>query len=176
MELPWSWIESRCRPAGLSRRGAKVIQVSSEDRANGHGAANVLDGDPTTFWHTRWEPQSDPMPHELVIDLGRELNLRGITCLPRQDQSNGRIAQAEVFSGAPMGNFGVRRSGPRLWSNSEKLQTIEFRQTTKARHLKLAIKSEVHGNPFAAVAELGVITEDQLGCAHQLKSVKLAVP
>lgn len=158
-ELPWSWIEDRCQPDGLSRRGARVIHVSSEDSPNGHGAANVLDGDSTTFWHTRWEPQSDPMPHELVIDFGRELTLRGITCLPRQDQSNGRIAQAQVFC-STNGESWSSAVGAALWSNSEKLQTIEFRQSTKARYLKLAIKSEVHGNPFAAVAELGVITEE----------------
>jgi hypothetical protein len=159
VELPWSWIESRCRAAGLSFRGAKIIQVSSEDRANGYGAANVLDGDPATFWHTRWEPQSDPMPHELVIDLGSELTLRGITCLPRQGQSNGRIAQAEVFCSTNGESWGSA-VGAASWSNSEKLQTIEFRQTTKARYLKLAIKSEVNGNPFAALAELEVITEE----------------
>jgi hypothetical protein len=157
VELPWSWIESRCRAAGLSQRGAKVIQVSSEDRANGHGAANVLDGGPATFWHSRWEPQSDPMPHELVIDLGRELTLRGITCLPRQDQSNGRIAQAEVFCSTNGESWGSA-VGAALWSNSEKVQTIEFGQTTTARYLKLAIKSEVNGNPFAALAELEVVT------------------
>jgi hypothetical protein len=159
MELPWSWIESRCQGAGLNRRGARVIQMSSEDRANGHVAANVLDGDPTTYWHTRWEPQSDPMPHELVIDLGRELTLRGITCLPRQDQSNGRIAQVEAFCSNSVESWGSAVAIA-LWSDSEKLQTIEFRQTTTARYLKLAIKSEVNGNPFAALAELEVITKE----------------
>ena len=84
--------------AGLASRGAKVLRVSSEDHASGNVAANLLDGDPATFWHSRWQPQNDPMPHELIVDLGRELTLRGVTCLPRQDQSNGRIAGAEVFA------------------------------------------------------------------------------
>ena len=44
-----------------------------------------------------WQPQSDPMPHHLVIDLGHEIVLTGITCIPRQDQTNDRIAEADVF-------------------------------------------------------------------------------
>ena len=85
-DLPPGWIETHHRIAGLARRGATVLHASSEDLAHGNVAANVLDGDPATFWHTRWQPQTDPLPHELVIDLGRELALHGITCLPRQDQ------------------------------------------------------------------------------------------
>ena len=159
VELPLSWIESRSRAAGLSRRGAKVVQVSSEDRANDHLAANVLDGDPATFWHTRWEPQSDPMPHELVIDLGREMTLRGITYLPRQDQSNGRIAQVEALCSQDAQSWGAAAATAK-WPDSEKLQTFEFRQPITARYLKLVAKSEINGNPFAAVAELDVLTDE----------------
>jgi hypothetical protein len=54
-----------------------VIRVSSEDDQHGNVAANILDGDPATFWHTRWQPDHDLPPYELVIDLGRELTLNG---------------------------------------------------------------------------------------------------
>lgn len=159
VESPLSWVENRCRGAGLSRRGAKVIHASSEDRRNGHVAANVLDGDPATFWHTRWEPQSDPMPHALVIDLGHQLTLRGITCLPRQDQSNGRIAQVELLGSNDAQSWGAAAATVR-WTDSEKLQTVEFRQPIRARYLKLVAQSEVNGNPFAALAEIDVLTDE----------------
>ncbi len=48
--------------AGLAGRGARVLRASSEDRANGQAVANVLDGDPSTFRHTRWQPRQKVGP------------------------------------------------------------------------------------------------------------------
>ena len=72
----------------LVRLGARIVEADSEDRENGNIAANAIDGDPETIWHTRWQPHNDPMPHHLVVNLGREVTLQGITCLPRQDMAN----------------------------------------------------------------------------------------
>jgi len=62
-ELPPGWIETHHHIAGLAGRSATVLHTSSEDLAHDNVAANVLDGDPATFWHTRWQPQTDPLPH-----------------------------------------------------------------------------------------------------------------
>ena len=40
-------------------------------------AANAIDGNPETFWHTRWGETNDPLPHHLVIDLGRPVSAPG---------------------------------------------------------------------------------------------------
>lgn len=159
VELPLAWVKDRCDRAGLAGRGAAILRASSEDRANGNRAANVLDGDPNTFWHTRWQTQTDPMPHELVIDLGGARSLRGITCLPRQDQSNGRIARAEIFAGLQGDDWGdsvAELHG----SDSAELQTVRFPQMLTARFLRLLVKAEVNNRPFAAVAELNIIHDD----------------
>jgi hypothetical protein len=155
-ELPLAYVERLCGKAGLQRLGAKIVRVDSEDGANGNLAANVLDGDPATYWHTRWQPQNDPLPHELVIDLGREMTLRGITCLPRQDQANGRLAQAEIFAGnsvnvwsAPVAKLAGHDSG--------EMQTLLFAQPVRARFLRVLVQQEVGGRPFAALAELDVL-------------------
>ncbi len=159
-ELPLPLIESRCGMTGLRRLGAKVVRVDSEDRENGNVAENILDGDPATFWHTRWQPQSDPMPHELVIDLGREMALRGITFLPRQDQSNGRIAQADVFASAQAGEWGAPMAH---WvgANGSQFGTILFNRAASVRFLRLVLKAEVSGQPFAALAELDILADTQ---------------
>lgn len=158
VELPPDWIASRLQPAGLAAPGATVSRVSSEDVANGHRAANVLDGDPATFWHTRWQPQPDPPPHELVIDLGRAREFSGLTFVPRQDQSNGRIARADVFvslaADAPGERVGELRSGDTV----ERL-TLRFARPVQARFLRLVVAAEVNNRPFAALAELDILTE-----------------
>jgi hypothetical protein len=139
-------------PSTLRKLGAKVLRVDSEDTEHGNVAANVLDGDPDTFWHTRWEPAADPMPHELVIDLGREVTLAGLTYLPRQDLANGRIAACDVLADGKV----VAEAN---WPNTSELQTVRFKAAVKARQLTLRIRSEVNGNPFAAVAELDVLAD-----------------
>jgi hypothetical protein len=96
------------------------------------------------------------MPHELIIDLGRSLALKGITCLPRQDQANGRIAGVEVYTSSDANQWSPPRASAR-WANTDQLQEVRFSEPVNARYLKLVAKSEVSGNAFAALAELDVI-------------------
>src|ERR1039458_8626057 len=41
------------QPSKLATFGAKVIEADSEDSANGNVAANAIDGNPDTIWHTK---------------------------------------------------------------------------------------------------------------------------
>ncbi len=142
----------------MSRLGAKVVRADSEDAAHENIASNVVDGDADTFWHTQWQPTNAPMPHELVVDLGREVSLRGVRCLPRQDMTNGRIAQYEIAVSSDGREWKVATKGS--WKNIDDWQEAAFRSPTAARFLKLIVRSEVKGNPFAAAAELDVLVTD----------------
>ena len=144
----------------LSKLEAKVLEADSEDREHQNVAANAIDGNPDTFWHTRWGEKDDPLPHHLVIDLGRPVRLKGITYLPRQDQANGRIREAEIYCSLAAKSWGKPTATAR-WDGSEKLQTVRFRQPVEARYLKLLAKSSVSGQPFTAIAELDVILADR---------------
>jgi hypothetical protein len=143
----------------LLKLEAKVVQADSEDREHQNVAANAIDGNADTFWHTRWGEKDDPLPHYLVIDLGRPVRLRGITYLPRQDQANGRIRDAEIYCSLTPKDWGKPAAAVR-WDASAQLQTVRFRQPVEARYLKLLVKSTANG-PFAAVAELDVILADR---------------
>lgn len=147
-------------PSRLATLGARVIDVSSEDTANGNVAANAVDGDPNTFWHTRWQPRNDPMPHHLVIDLGSEQSFAGIICLPRQDMANGRIAECEVYAGNDPKAWSGALAKAR-WQNTDQPQQVKFQQPVTARYLKLVIRSEVNRNPFASLAELDVLSDEK---------------
>ena len=141
----------------LARLGAKVVSVDSEDGEHSHLAEMAIDGDPGTFWHTRWQP-NDPLPHEIVIDIGREVLLKGVTYLPRQDMANGRIAEAEIYcSNDPIhwGQAVVKAT----WRNSADAQSVKFSRPTKAHYLKLVATREHHNQPFIAIAEFDILTE-----------------
>ena len=148
------------QPSKLVTLGARVIDTDSEDTANGNVAANAIDGNPDTIWHTQWTPVNDPMPHHLTIDLGRAVTLNGITYLPRQDGSNGRIADCEIYcSNDP--NAWTAPAAKVKWRNTDQLQTVNFNQPVKARYLKIVARSEVNRNPYASIAELDVLTDEK---------------
>ena len=137
------------QPNTLRKLGARI---HADSEAAGHEAALAIDGDPDTCWHSAWEPAPAPMPHELTVDFPQEVTLAGLTCLPRQDMANGRIAACEVFANG-------RKIAAATWRNTDKLQTLRFSQSLTTRSLRLVITSEVKGNPFAAIAELDVLAK-----------------
>ena len=148
------------QPSKLATPGARVIETDSEDSANGNFAANAIDGNTDTIWHTKWTPENDPMPHHLTIDLGRAVTLKGITYLPRQDGANGRIAECEIYCSTEP-NAWAAPTAKVQWPNTDQLQTVKFSQPVKARYLKVVVRSEVNGNPFASIAELDVLTDEK---------------
>jgi hypothetical protein len=139
--------------SALSRMGAKVLQADSEDPD--HRAAAAIDGDPGTFWHTKWSPASDPMPHEIVIDMGREFDLKGITYLPRQQSSAGHVAECAVYCGNDPSNLGDPAVTAKF-QDEEALQKIDFPQPLKGRYLKFKVLSGIGNQPIATVAEIDV--------------------
>ena len=144
-------------PSALSRLGAKVAGADSEDPLHPAGAA--IDDDPDTFWHTAWNPVEKPFPHEIVIDLGREVHLAGVRYLPRQDMSNGRIAEYQIYASDDAKSWGAAVARGR-WTDTATKQEVRFTAPVATRFLKLAAASEVNGHAWAAVAELDVIQAD----------------
>jgi hypothetical protein len=64
--------------------------------------------------------------------------------------ANGRIAECDVLADGKV----VAQA---RWPNTTELQTVRLKTPVKARRLALRIRSEVNGNPFAAIAELDVL-------------------
>jgi len=141
-------------PSALSRLGAKIVSADSE--APGSPATNAIDGDPETYWHTAWEETSPPPPHELVIDLGQEVNVAGMSYLPRQDMSNGRIAEYEIYTSIDGKAWGKPVAHGR-WKDAAAAQEVRFNSPARTRFVRLVAKSEVNGHAWTSVAELDVI-------------------
>ncbi len=138
----------------LVKLGAKI--VSTDSQHSGYEAEQAIDGDPNTIWHTAWEPSPKPMPHEIVIDLGKEIALGGMKYLPRQDMANGRIADFEIYASSDGKTWNEPVAKGR-WKNSDQQQAARFAKEVKARFIKIVAKSEVKGNAFAAAAEFDIV-------------------
>ncbi len=136
----------------------KLVHCSSENSQNGKLAENAIDGDPRTVWHTSWSAGLDKYPHELVIDLGAEFEVRGFRYLARQDGGwNGTIATAEFFVASDIEKLGEEPVLKTTFSRVRTAQAADLAQPLRGRYVMLRALSEVGGNPWASAAEIGVI-------------------
>ncbi|MCU1593607.1 MAG: hypothetical protein JWO12_999 [Frankiales bacterium] len=144
--------------AGLPPRSTWKATADSEELVGEDGAAaNVLDADPTTIWHTGWSAGNAPLPHTLTIDTLAQRWISGLTYLPRQDGTpNGRIGQYKVEV-SPTGTAWTMTAGGTL-ADLPTLQTISF-PAVIGRYVRLTALSEA-GNrgPWTSAAEVDLLS------------------
>src|SRR5204863_1778519 len=95
-------------PASPNKLTLKVVKVDSEETGGEDGkGVNAVDGDPSTIWHTQWQDDTPPLPHEITIDLGAPARIKGFSYLPRQDDEvNGTIKEYEFYVSDDGKDFG----------------------------------------------------------------------
>ncbi len=82
----------------IPREKLSVLYADSEEVLAESGSAhNIIDNQPTTWWHTQWKDGEPGYPHSLVIDLGKEVKVSGFRYLPRPEYENGRIKDYRIF-------------------------------------------------------------------------------
>lgn len=148
------------QPSKLAALGATAWASSAQ---SGFDAANALDNDPGTIWHTAWEPEIGLYPHWLAVDMQRAVTLTGIRILPRQDMPNGRFGPCAVYvsDGPEDWNQPVQRA--RLNAGTD-WQTLAFDAPVKGRYLKVEALAPLDKNhPWASLAELDIVTDEDKG-------------
>ena len=140
----------------LQELGAKIHADSEEED---YSAANAMDGDPNTMWHTPWDESAPKFPHELVVEFPKPVLLTGLTCLPRQDGNrNGWIKDYAVYVSADGQDWGTPVAQG-TFRRDDSLHTVKFTSSVTTRFLKLvAVSSFEPAKPYASLAELSVIT------------------
>jgi hypothetical protein len=138
----------------------KIIKADSEEKSGEDGtAANAVDGNPNTVWHTQWQGTSPDHPHEITIQLSEPATIKGFTYLPRQDDSdNGTIKDYEFYISDDGKGFGepVKKGS---FSSGKDKKTVTF-EPKKCRHFKLRALSEINGEAWTSAAEIGIVLAD----------------
>lgn len=80
----------------LNRQSWSVSASSEESNAEDNTAANAIDGDPTTIWHSEWLNNTPLLPHDFVIDMGSAQHIRALRYTPRTDNINGVVKGYEI--------------------------------------------------------------------------------
>lgn len=148
--------------AGLSPRGWKVVEVDSEEVTQGsNGAALAIDGDSSTFWHSRWGADLK-LPHHITVDMGQVRRIAGFVYLPRQDGMLNGTAEhfrLEVSEDGANWHVAVEKGTFSNVRNNPDLQDVRF-APMKARYFRFTALSEVWNNGWTSAAELSVIPAD----------------
>lgn len=141
----------------LSKSDWKIVSFTTEEPSgegsnNGH-AIHLIDGNPETFWHARWQGGSDPLPYNIVIDMNHQVKIAQVELLPRGRGSNNPIkvvrfeASMDGQNWESIGQFG--------FTNQDAALEYYVKSTT-ARYIKLIIPDEGGNSTVAAIRELDV--------------------
>ncbi|WP_285503705.1 discoidin domain-containing protein [Actinokineospora sp. NBRC 105648] len=140
----------------LPRNGWTAAASDEEILSENGRAANVLDGDPATQWHSRYSVLA-PLPHSATVDLKQPTVLSGLTYRPRLSGVNGRIGEYRISTSTDGITFGAPVSSGR-WADDAGVKHALFTGPVTARFVRLTAVTEA-GNrgPWTSAAELGLL-------------------
>lgn len=125
-----------------------VAGFSSQQNAKGDAAANAVDGNSTTMWHTLWDG-SDKAPY-ITIKLKEVTSISQLAYVPRQDGGyNGNITSYNIYTSLDGINFTKVATG--TWEDNNLTKNASFSKVN-AQYVKLEVVSG-HGG-FASASEI----------------------
>ncbi len=134
-----------------------VAFCSSQE--TGNEANKMLDGDPTTIWHTMYSVTVAIYPHYIDFDANEEVMIKGFKYMPRQDGgNNGNIKDYSIQISNDRNNWSepVAKGS---FENNAKVQTVIFDKPVKARYVRFNGLSSQNGQDFGSGAEFELIKE-----------------
>ncbi|HKC28435.1 MAG TPA: discoidin domain-containing protein, partial [Jatrophihabitans sp.] len=128
------------------------MTATADSAQSGNEAAKAIDDDPTTIWHSQWDPYQ-PLPHEITLDLGANYDVSGLLYLPRQDNNgNGNITSYTISVSPDGQNFTQVAVGD--WPGNPAQKSAAFADRT-ARYVRL--QALAGGGNFASAAEINIL-------------------
>ncbi|KAL8851636.1 MAG: hypothetical protein Q9221_003473 [Calogaya cf. arnoldii] len=141
-----------------------TVTVDSEENSTPYEdgrAVNALDGDPATFWITKWNNINQPpgYPHFFTIDMQGSYAVRGLSYLPRQTPGNmqGNIGQHRIETSVDGNTWTPVARG--TWEDDTQKKIVQWRDV-QARYLRLTALTEAgNRSPLAAAAGIQPIIQ-----------------
>jgi hypothetical protein len=151
----------------LDRKGWEVVGFSDEEPEAGYqGAAYVLDGNPYTWWNTKFKNGTAPFPHHIIIDMKKAQDLYGVYFQNRDfggwdgyratgvtiyvSNDNITWVEHETFTEIPL------PEGERLTAQAP----LIFSQKVNTRYIKFEALSNNGGESIICISEIGGIGKE----------------
>ncbi|MCX5307741.1 MULTISPECIES: discoidin domain-containing protein [Streptomyces] len=138
----------------LSRAGWTAAASDEETGSENGRAANVLDGNDRTIWHSKWAPTATPLPHSITIDMHRTEAVSALVYHPRPDGPNGRAGAYTIATSTDGVTFGTAVAAG-TWRDDDTVKTATFTRAVSARYVRLTATSEAGGRgPWTSAGEI----------------------
>jgi len=145
--------------AGLPPTGWKIAAVDSQETAGEtNAAANAIDGNAATFWHTAFNSDL-ALPHYITVDMGRSHRIAGFTYLPRQDGNpNGTVETYRFETSTDGANWTTNVVSGTFANirNNPSLQEVNFAPVS-ARYFRFTALKEINNGGWTSAAEISVL-------------------
>ncbi len=136
-----------------------VVFTSSEEPGSDNTAKNLVDGNPSTIWHTMYSVTVAQYPHWVDFDCSEAKSIKGFSYLPRQDSgTNGDIKNYSIHVSLDGKNWD-KLIYEGSFSKDKKEKRVLFDKPVKARFIRLTGKSSQNGQDFAGGAEFSVLAD-----------------
>ncbi|MDR1061889.1 MAG: DUF4981 domain-containing protein, partial [Clostridiales bacterium] len=148
---------------------ARMSASASSQETSGENApaANVLDGNAGTFWHTAWQTYEAPRDnsaakpgvgfgHWIQLDLGAEFLVASVSWTPRQNSAAHNPANVEIYASADGASFAKVKAASGFSGLGEK--TLALGSPVAARYVLLLDTTQPSGSAarYLCIAELNV--------------------
>ncbi|WP_251064444.1 discoidin domain-containing protein [Streptomyces sp. ISL-44] len=138
----------------LSRAGWTATAGDEETSGENGRAANVLDGNTGTIWHSQWTGTPAPLPHSITIDMQRTTVVSALVYHPRPDGPNGRAGAYTVTTSTDGTAFGAPVAAG-TWRDDDTVKTATFTRAENARFVRLTVTTEAGGRgPWTSAGEI----------------------
>lgn len=162
----------QCDTVAIAKTDWSVTYVDSEEltgegAGNGH-AANAIDNDSLTFWHTQWQGASPGFPHEIQLDLGAVHAVNGISLLSRNGTESGKAKGFELYLSMDGTDWGtVQSAGNFTYAdlNAGAQRGTAYFGAVDAQFVRLVVNTSYSSGPYLMVAELDLFEYSGIGCA-----------
>ena len=128
---------------------------------------NAIDGDPNTFWNTGG---STSFPHDLIIDLGEEKVLNGISIKPRVNSNLGKLEEYQVFLYSDVNNptFTPEAGGSLVYAGPwQEIEEFIYFGNRSAQFVHLSALSNFDGGNANRLMISEFIIYEDTGCGDE---------
>lgn len=138
----------------LARTGWTASASDEETGRENGRAANVLDGDTGTLWHSKWSGTPAPLPHSITIDMHRTAAVSALVYHPRTNGPNGRAGAYTVTTSTDGAAYGAPVAAG-TWRDDDTVKTATFTRSANARFVRLTVTTEAGARgPWTSAAEI----------------------
>ncbi len=154
----WHHLEA-WRPGNLMR----IVSCSSTS-GRSESPWSLIDGRTDTYWHSQWHGSPAPYPHEVIVDLGVDSELRGFTITPRQARTSSRVKRLAFYLSMDGQSWSERPACTLEMEDGDHEQSVIMPDMQVAHYVKIVcLQPMVKDEAYAALAEFAPIVTRVMG-------------